>query len=193
MNVRYFRTNGKKPLETKENREYFDAPPKGDHAAVLPEDWLEIDVDDYTEKGKPIDFIRGEPRSNAIKKILDDLGLVYAQINTEKGKHFYLSRPKGFTKNRSHLYCSIGIKVEWKAYDSSKKDHEKILLRVNGVNRTFCKGGFDSELSVCPAFLLPIPKNMGKAIDFDLFMKGSRNNDFSEYCFKLIGKGYQLV
>ena len=89
MNPKYieFNADGKHTKANKENRKYYDKPQKNwrNYGASYSADFLKVDIDDFDHKtGKIVNPIHGEPRSDTIVKILDDLSIKYNGINTPK-------------------------------------------------------------------------------------------------------------
>jgi len=184
----YWKSNGKIPEGKEENRVILSKPPqKGDYVAVLNDKLCRIDIDDYLHgTGKIDEPIKGEPRSKAIIDYLDNRQIKYIGIRTEHGVHFIFRLPEWYKieKNKNDWYCSVGIKIEVHV----TKVCEPMI--VNGVERRFFKGDFDSEVDELPAILIPIQKSKEKPFLLS-FESGDRNNHLSEYAFHLVNQGFQ--
>ena len=189
MKLKYVRFNGKHPAGTKDSRQYSDRPPrKGDYGVSYSPGFLKVDIDDYNHKtGKLENPVHGNPRSETVITILDELGIKYNGISTEHGKHLFFRLPVGMEqKNKINWICPIGIKLEWKFPASD--DH--IPLRINGIERQFFKGSLHNEdIDELPSFLYPLQKNMDKPFKID-FPEGERTQALGAYLFHLVNKGY---
>lgn len=192
MNPKYieFNADGKHTKANKENRKYYDKPQKNwrNYGASYSADFLKVDIDDFDHKtGKIVNPIHGEPRSDTIVKILDDLSIKYNGINTPNGKHLFFRVPKEIEQeNKTSGYlCPLGIKCEWKF--SLRDDH--IPLMKNGIERPFFKGSIDNiDVDELPPFLYPLQKANAK---FKLdFPEGDRTQKLGAYLFYLIKKDF---
>jgi len=181
----------KRPKEKEGSRVYSDLPLQGvDFGARMQQGFVKVDIDDYDHKtGELVEPINGKPRSEAIKMILDDLGIKYNLMVTESGKHFYFRISDNVTeKSKINWYTPIGIKVELKLGGGSSKEH--IPIKVNGVERKFVVGDlYNEDIDYLPVFLHPLQKPRNKPFDLDI-LSGDRNNSFSSYLFHLVNKGY---
>jgi hypothetical protein len=189
MKVKYIAFTGKHPSEKKKDRCYTDKPPRtGDYGASYDARYLKVDIDDFNHKsGELEDPIHGKPRSEAIVKVLDDLGTKYNGIITEHGRHLFFRVPEWLEqKNKINWYSPLGVKMEWKFPVSD--DH--IPLKVNGAERKFFKGSIDNEdVDELPYFLYPLQKG-NKPFELD-FPEGGRTQKLGAYLFYLVGKkGY---
>lgn len=145
---------------------------------------LKLDIDDYDRKtGKLEEAIHGKPRSEAIMKLLDDLGIRYNAIRTEHGVQLFFRVPSQMVKKTiPPWYSVIGVKCEWKFPDSD--DH--IPLKVNGVERIFIKGSLhNDDIDELPFFLYPLQKAKERPYDIT-FPSGARTQELGGYLFHLV-------
>lgn len=182
----YWKSNGKHPIGKEENRKLYSEPPEGDYVAVYQDGYVaRVDIDDYNHKTGLIEEpIKGKPRSEAILQYLNSRGYRYSAIKTEHGIHIIMLFPKGFKipANRLNWYCAMGIKIEVHV----TKVFEPIV--VNGIQRSFIKGGFDADIDELAPSLYPLQKSKENPFVMQ-FEAGDRNNHFSEYAFHLANKG----
>lgn len=182
----YWKSKGKIPQGKEENRILHTEPPEGDYVAVYQEGKIaRIDIDDFSHKTGDIEEpIKGKPRSEVVLNYLDFYGYKYSGIRTEHGVHVIMNLPDSFEipSNRSNWYCALGIKIEVHV----TKVFEPMV--VNGIQRTFFKGGFDSVVDRLPPALFPLQKSKEKPFRM-VFESGDRNNHFSEYAFHLVNAG----
>lgn len=182
----YIRMDGKKPIETTENRIIYQKPPQGDYAAQYHDDIVQIDIDDYDHKTAVIEEpIHGKPRSDTVLEILDHYHLNFNCIETDYGRHFIFRKPNDFTidKNRVNWYCPLGVKIE------AKVNGIREIMRIRGKDRTFIRGGFDNDnVDPLPAFLWPVQSKKDKPFNM-VFNAGVRNDRLSGYAFYLSNCG----
>lgn len=188
MQAKYVGFTGKHPARKKEDRQYLDEPPqKGDYGASYSARFLKVDIDDFNHKtGKMEEPIYGEPRSETVVWILNELGIKYNGIITEHGKHLFFRVPEGLEqKNKINWLCPLGIRMEWKFPASD--DH--IPIKINGVERKFFKGSIENEdIDELPFFLYPLQKGQ-KPFEID-FPEGDRTQKLCAYLFYLVNKRY---
>lgn len=187
MKPSYVKFSGPKFPGDKSAREYLMAPQRGwcNYGASYDSAFLKVDVDDYDHKtGELKDPVRGQPKSDIIQAILDNLDVRYNGICTEHGRHFFFRVPEGMEqKNKINWLCPLGIQLEWK-YPASD-DH--IPLKVNGVMRKFFKGSIgNEEIDELPPFLWPIQKGQ-KPFDIS-FPPGGRTQKLGAYLFYLVNR-----
>jgi len=190
MKPKYIEFTGKHPARRKDDRQYFDRPPrKGDYGASYSQDFLKVDIDDFNHKtGELEEPLYREPRSNTVVWILGELGIKYNGIATEHGKHLFFRVPEGMEqKNKQNWLCPLGIRMEWKF--PSSDDH--IPLKINGAERKFFKGAIDNEdVDELPFFLYPLQKQRKtKSFEID-FPEGDRTQKLGAYLFYLVNNGY---
>ena len=188
MQPQYIEFNGKHPKATKENRVYTDKPDNrwSSYGCSYSDEFLKLDIDDYDHKtGVPEEPIHNKPRSEAVIKLLNHLGIRYNGIKTENGVHLFFRTPKGLKhKNIAPWYCVIGVKCEWKFPESD--DH--IPLKINKTKRKFFKGSIDNtEVDELPFFLMPLQKSKEKPFDIH-FPEGERTQELGAYLFHLVSK-----
>ena len=186
----FWRSNGKIPIGKEENRALLNEPPKsGDYCAVYQDGMIaRVDIDDYSHKTGEIDEpINGNPRSEIVLKYLDSNNYHYSAIRTEHGIHIVMLLPEGFSipSNRLNWYCTLGIRLEVHV----TKVFEPIV--VNGIHRSFIKGGFDADVDELAPALFPLQKGREKPFRM-VFESGDRNNHFSEYAFHLANAGLEV-
>ena len=179
MQPHYIEFNGKHPKATKENRVYTDKPDNrwSSYGCSYSDEFLKLDIDDYDHKtGVPEEPIHNKPRSEAVIKLLNHLGIRDNGIKTENGVHLFFRTPKGLKhKNIAPWYCVIGVKCEWKFPESD--DH--IPLKINKTKRKFFKGSIDNtEVDELPFFLMPLQKSKEKPFDIH-FPEGERMSTIS--------------
>jgi len=189
MQPKYIEFTGKHPARRKDDRQYFDRPPrKGDYGASYSQDFLKVDIDDFNHKtGELENSIHGDARSEAVIAALDTLGIRYNGIITEHGKHLFFRVPEGMEqKNKQNWFCPLGIRMEWKF--PSSDDH--VPLKINRVERKFFKGAIDNEdIDELPFFLYPLQGNKNRPFEID-FPEGDRTNHLGAYLFHLVKQGY---
>lgn len=182
----YWKSHGKIPDGKEGNRILYTEPPDGDYVAVYQDGMIaRIDIDDYSHKTGDIEEpIKGSPRSEAVMKYLDSYGYKYSAIRTEHGVHIIMLLPEDFNipSNRLNWYCAFGIRIEVHV----TKVFEPVV--VNGIHRTFIKGGFDADIDKLAPALFPLQKSKEKPFRM-AFESGDRNNHFSEYAFHLANAG----
>lgn len=188
MKPKYIGFTEKHPARKKEDRMYLDKPPlKGDYGASYSTDFLKVDIDDFNHKtGKLVEPLYGEPRSQTVVWILDELDIKYNGIITEHGKHLFFKKPESMEeKNKQNWLCPLGICMEWKF----PKSDDHIPLKINGAERKFFKGSIENEdIDELPFFLYPLQKGQ-KPFEID-FPEGDRTQKLCAYLFYLVNKGY---
>lgn len=186
MLEQYIEFDGKHIKAKKENRRYSDEinPNWISYGCSYHNYILKLDIDDYDRKtGTLEEAIHGRPRSEAIMKLLDDLGIKYNAIRTEHGVQLFFRVPAQMVKKTiPPWYSVIGIKCEWKFPDSD--DH--IPLKVNGVGRIFIKGTLhNDDVDELPFFLYPLQKAKERPYDIT-FPSGARTQELGGYLFHLV-------
>lgn len=186
--------NGKYAAENETNRKILSSVPKADnYGAVLDDDIIRIDIDDYDHSsGKIVEPIRQKPRSDAVLSYLNSKNYNYVGIRTPHGIHILMRKPKNrdINSNKNGWYSALTVKVEYHV----TKVFEPLVINRNV--RQFIKGDLNSTVDELPAALFPIQKSKsgsssGKTSRFDLsFEEGERNSHFSEYAFYLINLGF---
>lgn len=196
MLEQYIEFDGKHTKAKKENRQYSDKinPDWISYGCSYHDYILKLDVDDYDRKtGTLEEAIHGRPRSEAIMKLLDDLGIRYNAIRTEHGVQLFFRVPAQMVKKTiPPWYSVIGVKCEWKFPDSD--DH--IPLKVNGVERVFIKGSLqNNDIDELPFFLYPLQKAKERPYDIT-FPSGARTQELGGYLFHLVKtemKGFHVT
>jgi hypothetical protein len=184
---------GKHPNQKEADRTYYQSTIpgwSGDECARLKLGFVKVDFDDIDKKtGELVEPVRAIPRSEAVKQMLDSLGMKYNLMVTEHGKHFYFKIPESaIDANKINWYSPIGIKAEWKLGGGQSKEH--IPYKVNGVLRSWAKGCLINEdIDYLPVWLYPLQKSLKRPFDLEI-VSGDRNNGFSKYAFHLAQKGY---
>ena len=187
---------GKHTKSNKENRHYYNNP-KSDwisYGCSYSDDFLKVDIDDYDHKTEQLEeAIHGKPKSEAVLKLLDDLGIKYNGIRTENGVHLFFRVPSQMVKKTIQpWYSVIGIKCEWKFPDSD--DH--IPLKINNVERKIFKGSLENDdIDELPFFLYPLQKSKERPYDIT-FPSGQRTQELGGYLFHLVKtemKGLQVT
>lgn len=192
MQAKYIKSlsdNGKYPGIKKEERIYHQAADESwlSYCTSYSDRFLKVDIDDFNHKtGAMEEPLYGEPRSETVVWILDELGIKYNGIITEHGKHLFFKKPESMEeKNRQNWLCPLGIRMEWKF----PKSDDHIPLKINGVERKFFKGSIDNEdIDELPYFLYPLQKGQ-KPFEID-FPEGDRTQKLGAYLFYLVDKGY---
>ena len=186
----YARLTGKFPSGGIDKCKILKNPPVNDNwCAIYDDSVVMIDIDSYDHEGNKElkEPINGKPKHEAILKYLDKFDYKYNLIsNPYTGNvHIIMKKPKDFEidGNKNDWYCALGIRIEVKV----TKIWEN--MKVNGVERDFMKGSFESELDELACGLFPIQKSMtSKKCDFsviDMSEGDGRNNAFSALAFKL--------
>ena len=96
MLKQYIEFNGKHPRGLKDDRRYSDEinPAWVSYGCSYSDDFLKLDIDDCDHKtGQLEELIHGKPRSEAVLKLLDNLGIRYNGIRTENGVHLFFRVP----------------------------------------------------------------------------------------------------
>lgn len=186
MLEQYIEFDGKHAKAKKENRQYYDEPNSNwrSYGCSYHDYLLKLDIDDYDRKtGRLEEAVHGRPRSEAIMKLLDDLGIKYNAIRTEHGVQLFFRVPAQMVKKTiPPWYSVIGVKCEWKFPASD--DH--IPLKVNGVERTFFKGSLqNNDIDELPFFLYPLQKAKERPYDIT-FPSGARTQELGGYLFHLV-------
>ena len=186
MLEQYIEFDGKHAKAKKENRQYYDEPNYNwrSYGCSYHDYLLKLDIDDYDRKtGRLEEAVHGRPRSEAIMKLLDDLGIKYNAIRTEHGVQLFFRVPAQMVKKTiPPWYSVIGVKCEWKFPDSD--DH--IPLKVNGVERIFIKGSLhNDDVDELPFFLYPLQKAKERPYDIT-FPSGARTQELGGYLFHLV-------
>lgn len=162
----YLKTKGKVPVEKMENMR--QTPPRGDHAGVLADDIIQIDVDN-------------REHAEIVYSIINYLGINCHVLQTSRGKHFYFKNPD--IKNKSvKSYTPIGIYVDV----GVGVKNGLVPLVVNGVKREWVK--LSDELDSLPDWLRPV-----KISPVDWFSLGEgdgRNQELFNYIIKLQSAGF---
>lgn len=160
----------------------------GDECARLKAGFVKVDIDDYDKKtGAPIGFIKSERRSDVIKRMLDNQGVKYNLLLTERGKHFYFRLPDNLIESKKiNWQTPIAIEVEYHPGEGTSKTH--IPYKVNGIVRTWEVGSMTNEdIDDLPIWLYPLQKYKHKPFDLNI-QSGSRNSALSSYVFHLVEK-----
>ncbi len=185
------KARGKHQLEPEERRVYYppnEAIPNwnGDECARLKAGFVKVDIDDYDKKtGEPINFIKGERRSDVIKRILDEQKVKYNLLLTERGKHFYFKLPENLIgAKKINWYSNIGIEMEYHPGEGTAKTH--IPYKVNGIMRQWVVGSlYNEDIDEIPLWLYPLQKSKDRPFNLDI-TSGSRNSALSSYLFYLV-------
>jgi len=185
---------GKHPNQKESERKYYQGSIpgwNGDLCARLKSGFVKVDFDDIDKKtGDLLEPVKGSPRSEIVRQMLDDHGIRYNLMLTEHGKHFYFKLPENsIDSNKINWYSPIAIKAEWKLGGGQSKEH--IPYKVNGVMRTWLKGSLDNdEIDFLPVWLYPLQKSAKRPFDLEI-VSGDRNNGFSTYAFHLTQTGLE--
>lgn len=191
MLKQYIEFNGKYPRGLKVDRRYTDEINNAwfSYGCSYSDDFLKLDIDDCDHKTEQLEEpIHSKPRSEAVLKLLDDLGIRYNGIRTENGVHLFFRVPSQMNKKTVQpWYSVISIKCEWKFPASD--DH--IPLKINGVERKFFKGSIDNDdIDELPFFLYPLQKSKERPFDIS-FPSGGRTQELGGYLFHLVNnKGF---
>lgn len=182
----YIEFNGKHPKGLKDDRRYSDEINSDwtSYGCSYLDNFLKLDIDDCDHKtGQLEEPIHSKPKSEAIIKLLDDLGIKYNGIRTENGVHLFFRVPSEMVKKTvPPWYSVIGVKCEWKFPDSN--DH--IPLKINGVERAFFKGSLHNKaVDALPFFLYPLQKSKQRPFDIS-FPIGGRTQELGGYLFHLV-------
>ena len=187
------KANGKFPMGKEESWKYYPVDksiPKwsGDECARLKTGFVKFDYDDFDkETGAPIHLIREQRGSDVLKQILDEQGIRYNLMLTERGKHFYFKLPEGITDSRKINWQTVtGFESEWHPGEGSSKAH--IPYKVNGIMRIWDVGSMTNEdIDDLPCWLYPLQKSKDKPFDLSI-VSGNRNSALSSYLFYLVEK-----
>lgn len=162
----------------------------GDECARLMHGFVKVDIDDYDKKtGSPINFIKGERRSDVIRHMLDNSGIKYNLLLTERGKHFYFKLPENLIDAKKiNWYSTAGIEVEYHPGEGTSKTH--IPYKVNGIMRTWEVGSLTNiDIDYLPVWLYPLQKSKDKPFSLS-FPNGDRTQQLGAYLFHLVNKGF---
>ena len=188
------KAEGKHPKGKEETWEYFtpnDAIPNwnGDECARLKYGFVKVDIDDYDKRGVPIHIIKGEKCSDVVKRILDNHGMKYNLLQTERGVHFYFRLPEGsFDSKKINWQTSIALEIEYHPGEGTAKTH--IPYIVNGKARKWLVGNMTNEdIDPIPFWLYPMQKSAHTGFDLN-FQKGNRTQNLGAYLFCLVNKGF---
>ena len=160
----------------------------GDECGILLEGYVDIDVDDYDKEGNPTGFIRGDARSNVIKRILDNTGVKYNCNVSERGKHFFFQMPEDIEKKiYNDWHTAIGIRIELRPGETH------IPYKINGTTRQWVVGGMTNEnIDYLPSWLYPLQKSQEKPFNMS-FPTGDRTQRLGAYLFYLVEKKFTAV
>lgn len=159
---------GKSSNELKSYREVKDLP---EYAAILAENTILIDVDDFEESEK-------------LMNIVDDLQLRCRVYETTRGKHFLFANDERCEKNRTKAKLACGLVADIKLGCRTSYS----ILKYNGKEREIIYDIFeDEEYEPVPKWLLPI----NSKLDF-LEMKAGdgRNQSLFNYILTLQSADY---
>lgn len=164
-------TDGKKPTEEYKNRTEFyqlsDVEKLNSYGAVLEDEIIQIDIDDYEQ-------------SEIIYNIVKQENIQCNILQTSRGKHFYFNNTN-IDRRKQGYTTALGIKVDV----GLGSQNAVIPVKVEGQLRKWLQEV--DELDYLPPWLIPLDK---KAINFSKMEEGDgRNQTLFNYILRLQAAG----
>lgn len=159
--------DGKKATEKYKNRTEFynlaDVEKLNSYGAVLDDDIIQIDVDDYEQ-------------SEILYSIVKSENIQCNILKTSRGKHFYFINTN-IDRRKQGYTTALGIKVDV----GLGSQNAVIPIKVDGKERKWLKEV--EEMDYLPSWLVPLDK---KSIDFTKMEEGDgRNQTLFNYILRL--------